>query len=320
MSRLLRPTLLVVCPNLCLDRIIVVRGFATGRVHRAESAAALASGKGLNVARAARALGAEVIVVGVTGDDDVGRSIVRGARRYGIRLRAVRVEGATRVCTLIVDPDRPDHEETVINEPGPLVDPTAALLLMEGVRDALNRTRAVVVAGSIPPGLPDDFYAQTITAAREADGVTALLDAAGMPLRLGLAARPTIVKVNRAELAGATGRSLSSPEQVLAAAGQLVTELGCAVVVTLGAEGAALVTAEGRWSLTPPPVERVNAIGAGDSLTAGLLVSLLAGSDLLAAVTQGMAAAAADVATLLPGTIDAVRVQALLPLVTVRPA
>ncbi len=314
--RSLSPRLLVVCPNLCLDRIVVVRDFAAGHIHLAESTASLASGKGLNVARAARVLGGQATVVGVIGTDDAGRSIVREARHHGIRLRAVRVAGSTRVCTLIVDPDR---EETVVNERGPAVDASGALLLMEAIRDSLDRAHAVVVAGSLPPGLPGDFYAQTIRAVREARGVRILLDATGEPLHQGLAARPDIVKINRTELGGATSRSLSSTEHLLQAAGQLGAEFGSAVVVTMGADGAALVTTEGRWLLAAPPAPRVNTIGAGDSLTAGLMVGLLTGSGLLDAVKQGMASAAADVATLLPGTIDLAQVRTLLPLVTVRP-
>ncbi|MGH2397771.1 MAG: PfkB family carbohydrate kinase, partial [bacterium] len=68
--------LLMVSPNLCLDRIIVVRGFTTGRVHRAESVAELASGKGLNVARTARLLGVDVLVVGVLGGGSASRAFV----------------------------------------------------------------------------------------------------------------------------------------------------------------------------------------------------------------------------------------------------
>jgi 1-phosphofructokinase family hexose kinase len=311
------PALLILCPNLCLDRIIVVRGFTAGRVQRAESAAALASGKGLNVGRAARVLGAAVTVAGVTGDDDAGRSIARGARAHGIHLRAVRVAGASRVCTLIVDPER---EETVINEPGPAADAGAVRRLLDAVRAAARRARALVLAGSLPPGAPDDLYAQAIATARRAAPILVLLDAAGPALRLGLAARPDLVKVNRIELAEATGRRCSSPEEVLAAAERLQTDLRCRVLVTMGAEGAALVAAEGRWLLGAPPVRRVNTIGAGDSLTAGLIVSLLRKRPLLDAARIGMAAAAADVATLLPGTIERVRVRHLLPQVVVKAA
>src|SRR5207249_1754833 len=134
----------------------------------------------------------------------------------------------------------------------------------------------------------------------------------------GLAAKPDLIKVNRAELADAVGRPLASVDDVLAAADTLRAQSGGQVIVTMGAEGAVLVTAEGRWHLSPPGVTRVNTIGAGDSLTAGVVVSLQRGHSLLDAVQTGVAAAAADVTTLLPGTVDAMQVDSLRPQVVVQ--
>ncbi len=307
--------ILILCPNLCLDRVIVVRGFAAGRIHRAETGTVLASGKGLNVARAVRALGEAVAVVGLVGDDDNGRAIVRGARAHGISLRAVRVQGPSRICTLIIDPG---NAETVINESGPLTGGGLDERLLTSVRAGLRQARAIVLAGSLPAALPADFYARAMALSRDVAHVPAILDAAGAALRLGLGAKPDLLKVNRAEMADIVGRPLVSLHDVLAAAGTLRTQTGGQVIVTMGSTGAALVTAEGRWHLSPPEVPRVNTIGAGDSLTAGVVVSLLRGQSLLDAVRAGVAAAAADVTTLLPGTIEAAQVQSLIPQVTVK--
>lgn len=307
--------ILILCPNLCLDRVLVVPGFTSGRIHRAGAGTSLASGKGLNVARAVRALGEEVTVVGLVGGDENGRAIVRGARAHGISLHAVRVQGPTRVCTLIIDPEK---AETVINEVGPEADGGIDELLLRYVRGGLRRAGALVVAGSLPAALPANFYARAIELSREAKRIPTLLDAAGAPLRLGLLAKPDLIKVNRTEMADVIGRPLASVDDVLAAADTLRAETGGEVIVTMGAAGAALVTAEGRWHLSPPEVARVNTIGAGDSLTAGVVVSLLRGHSLLDAVRAGVAAAAADVTTLLPGTIDAAQMDALLPRVAVQ--
>src|SRR3972149_2664228 len=138
--------LLVASPNLCLDRMAVVRGFSAGRVQRAASTTELASGKGLNVARAARALDVDVRVVGCVGEGDAARAIVRGAPAYGIRLDAVRVPGPVRVCPLII---APGQRETVINEPGASVSAEALRALHDRVRGGLKRARVVVLAGSL---------------------------------------------------------------------------------------------------------------------------------------------------------------------------
>ncbi|TMJ02636.1 MAG: hypothetical protein E6H01_06490 [Bacillati bacterium ANGP1] len=306
---------LILCPNLCLDRVIVVPGFSPGRIHRGESGVTLASGKGLNVARAVRALGEQATVIGLVGSDDNGRAIVQGARTCGISLRAVRVEGPTRVCTLIIDPG---NAETVINEPGPEAGGGIDQQLLAHLRAGLRRARVLVLAGSVPAALPQNFYARAIELSREVKRVPAILDAAGAPLRLGLLAQPNLIKVNRTEMADVLARPLASVDEVLDAADTLRTQTRGEVIVTMGASGAALITAEGRWHLSPPEVTRVNTIGAGDSLTAGVIVGLLRGYSLLDAARTGVAAAAADVTTLLPGTIDAEQVGALLPQVAIR--
>ncbi|HEX4841137.1 MAG TPA: hexose kinase [bacterium] len=299
--------ILILCPNLCLDRIVVVRDFAAGRIHRADTGSVLASGKGLNVARVARELGARVMVLGVIGTDENGRAILRGARAHGISIRAVRVRGPSRVCTLIIDPGK---TETVINEAGPARGAGVLAKLLSVLRSGLRRAQVLVLAGSLPAVLPEDFYARAIRLARAA-GVRTVLDAAGAPLRRGLVARPDFVKVNQAEIAEAVGGELDSDDAVFAAATTLQVQTGGRVLVTLGDAGAALITAGGAWYLRPPTVTRVSAIGAGDSLTAGLVVGLLRGQSVLDAARAGVAAAACDVTTLLPGTIDAAQTRAL---------
>lgn len=303
--------LLVVSPNLCLDRIVVVRGFATGRVQRAESVAELASGKGLNVARASRTLGVNVLVVGFLGDGSASRAFVKDTRRYGVLLRAVQVSGPLRVCTLVVDPGQ---AETVINEPGPMVDADAVRTLQARISKSLKGARLVVLAGSLPPGVPPSFYADAI---RQVRPIPTILDATGDALRLGVAAVPFLIKANQDELREAVGRPLDSLDDVMNAADEVRRGSGSSVLITLGSQGALMATKDGIWHLVPPMVERVNTIGAGDSLTAGLAAGVLQGLPLVDAARMGIAAAAADVTSLLPGTVDPALVRQLVPRVHV---
>src|SRR5439155_1136908 len=160
-------------------------------------------------------------------------------------------------CTLIIDPG---NAETVINEHGLEAGAGVEAQLFAYLRTGLRRARHLVLAGSLPAALPANFYAHSIELSREGH-VPALLDATGDSLRLGLAAKPDLIKVNRAELADAVGRPLASVDDVLAAADTLRAQSGGQVIVTMGAEGAVLVTAEGRWHLSPPGVTRVNTTG-----------------------------------------------------------
>ncbi len=320
--------LLVVSPNLCLDRIVVVRNFATDRVHRAESVTELASGKGLNVARAARAFGLAVTVVGIIGRAPGASAITAGARAHGVKLTALRVAGPVRVCTLIIDPER---GETVINEPGPSITAETVQALLDRVEAGRRSARLMVLAGSLPPGMPASVYAEII---RRTESLPIILDATGDALRLGVAARPFLVKANSLELAESVGRPLPTTAEVVAATQEIARASGAHVLITLGEAGAVLTissgsprtrhadvrgeAAEGSWQVIPPPLVRASTIGAGDSLTAGLAAGLMQGLPLLDAARLGIAAAAADITTLLPGTIDRTLVTALLPKVKTR--
>lgn len=298
--------ILCVSPNLCYDRILLVKGFAAGQVHRAERAVPLAGGKGLNIARFARVLGDPPTVVGFAGGA-IGKANVREARERGLFLDAVGVSGESRVCTLIIDPGR---SETVVNETGPFVDDEAVRALRRRVRRNLERAKVVLLTGSLPPGSPEDLFATLI--AEAAPRVT-ILDSSGEALRRGLEIGPTVAKSNRRELEEALGRTLHTVADIVATGRELLARGIGWIIVTLGEEGAVLVSREGAWLLRSPDVERVSAVGAGDSLTAGLAVGLLRGSRPLEAAKLGMAAAACDVTTLLPGTVEAEAVMALLP-------
>ncbi|MDQ7843521.1 MAG: hexose kinase [Armatimonadota bacterium] len=289
--------ILCVCPNLCYDRVLVVPGFAVGAVHRAAEAIPLASGKGLNVARAARALGVPALVTGFVAGEAAG-PIVRGAREAGLSLDAVRIEGPGRLCTLIIDPGR---SETVVNERGASVDAVAVRRLRRRIAAHLPRSSVVVLNGSQPPGLPARFFASLIGWAKPRP---VILDTPGEAFRLGVAAGPSVAKLNRRELADSLGRRLTSVHDVARAGRQLLAAGAQAVVVTLGEKGAVLVQSDAAWLVAPPEVERVNTIGAGDSLSAGIAVGLFRKRSLVEAVRLGVAAAAADVTTLLPGAVE----------------
>jgi 1-phosphofructokinase family hexose kinase len=297
--------ILCVSPNLCYDRVLVVRGFRTGEVHRAESAAALASGKGLNIARAARVLGAPLTVTGFAAGD-AGRAVVRGARQSGLVLDAVRLRGTSRICTLIIDPG---HSETVVNEPGAGVGPRAVGALWRRIEQHLPESSLLIIAGSLPPGMPPVFPAAVI---RAAGSRPAILDTPGEAFRLGVAAGPAVAKLNRRELAATLARPLNGTDDVVRAARDLLAEGARAALVTLGPEGAVLAISTRAWRLLSPNVDRVNTVGAGDSLSAGIAAGLVQGRPLLEAVRLGMAAAASDVGTLLPGTIEPAQVEALV--------
>ena len=293
--------ILVVALNPALDVTHQVAGVDWAGVNRPAVIRAQAGGKGLNVARTLRAIGAEVQVIGLAGGV-TGKQVTSALQERGIPAVFTRIKGETRRTFAVVDTVRGDA--ALFNEPGPPVAPDEYAAFRGEYEKALAGCTAVVLSGSLPPGLPPDTYAE-LGAMAAAAGVPAVLDAHGEALLRGSAARPAIVKPNLAELETLTGRRLSTAsgvdkDAVAVAARELRAAGPQAVVVTLGADGLWAVTADGSWQAVPSAEVRGNPTGAGDAVAAGLVHGLVLGRPweerLRHAVALGTAAAAAPVA------------------------
>ncbi|BDG59484.1 1-phosphofructokinase [Caldinitratiruptor microaerophilus] len=282
--------------NPALDRTVEVEGLRLGGTNRVAAVRVDPGGKGLNVARVARRLGLEAIALGLLGEEN-SHLFHRVLAWEGVEDRLIEVPGETRTNLKIVD--RLSGLETEINEVGFTVTPEHLERLREVLEQVLDRTGALVVTGSLPPGAPADTYARHIRLARAA-GVLTVLDASGDALRQGLRAAPDAVKPNRAELEEAAGRPLSDLGAVYRAASDLLTSGPGWVLVSLGAEGAVLVTPEGAWRGTVPDVPIRSTVGAGDSMVAALVHGLLHGMDPPGILRRALAAGVATAT--LPGT------------------
>ncbi|MEV6058823.1 1-phosphofructokinase family hexose kinase [Nocardia asteroides] len=291
--------------NPSVDRTITLTGpLRRGQVHRAAGATAQPGGKGVNVARVVAAHGAPAVAVLPGADDD---PVVRGLHAAGIRARTVPVSGEPRVNLTIAETD---GTTTKINAPGrPLSAPELAELTAILVELAAG-AGWIVLSGSLPPGVPADWYARLVTTLaplRATHGVRVAVDTSDAPLRALFAtpsgATPDLIKPNSEELAQLTGldpATLDDPVAAAAAASTLVDRGIDTVLATLGAAGAVLVTAEDAWFAPAPPIVPRSTVGAGDSALAGYLLADLAGASpadrLRTAVAFGSAA------TALPGT------------------
>jgi 1-phosphofructokinase len=271
-----------------------------GEVQRAESVTSQAGGKGVNISRACVAADLPSIAVLPAPKDD---PFVLELRAAGIDCRPVTHDGDLRVNITITEPD---GTTTKLNSPGPQATPR----LLEGLEAALlgNAGAAdwVVLAGSVPPGTPSEWYAELVAALRRA-GTRVAVDTSDAPLKALVDALPSaahLMKPNGEELASFTGHSsdeLAADPVAAAEAGRDLVQRGVeSVLVTLGAHGAVLVNAEGSWHATPPPTTVVSTVGAGDSSLFGYLLGDVTRRDpdqrLALAVAYGSAAAG------LPGT------------------
>jgi tagatose 6-phosphate kinase len=293
--------ILIVALNPALDITHHVPGADWSGVNRPLAVHTRPGGKGLNVARTLRAIGAQVQVVGLLGGA-TGQGVRSALSELAIPAAFTEIRAETRRTFAVVDSGR--GRTALFNEPGPATEPGEYDGFCVQYESALADSAAVVLSGSLPPSLPADTYAQLSEMATAA-GVPVLLDAHGEALRLGAAAGPAIVKPNLAELEGLAGRPLSTPRgadraAVAAAAGELRATGPAAVVVSLGADGLLASTGDGDWLAVPPADVPGNPTGAGDAVAAGLVHGLATGQPwaerLRHAVALGTASAAAPVA------------------------
>jgi tagatose 6-phosphate kinase len=286
----------VVCLNPALDITHHVAAVDWSGVNRPDGVYARPGGKGLNVARTLHALGVEVLVMGVAGGA-TGEAVTTGLAALAVPAAFTRVAGETRRTFTVVD-GRTGHA-AAFNEPGPVIAADGYAEFRDRYASALAGCAAVVLSGSLPPGLAPGSYAE-LTAMAVAAGVPVLLDAHGDALALGAAAGPAIVKPTLAELEMFAGRPLRRAPAVAAAAAELRAAGPQAVVVSLGPGGLYADTGDGCWQAAPPTVVAGNATGAGDAAAAGLAYGLARGQPwderLRHAVALGTAAALAPVA------------------------
>lgn len=288
--------------NPSLDRTVgLLDPLRPGAVQTAGSAREDAGGKGINVTRVILAAGQRSRAVLPLDPDDPFGLVLRTA---GVPFLPVPVRGAARANLTIADPD---GVTTKVNLPGVPRSRADGAALIEAVVAESTGARWLVLAGSLPPGLDDTFYVEVIEAVRSASAQPPRIavDTSGAALRATVEhGAPDLIKPNDEELVELTGIALDPeaplPEAVVAVAAGLVPARVGAAFVTLGGDGAVLVTADGAWYGTPPPTRVRSTVGAGDSSLAGFLLAESAGADprewLRSGIRYGSAAAA------LPGT------------------
>ena len=268
--------IVVVCRNPALAVTHRVDAEVWGGVNRPRAVHARPGGKGLNVARTLHALGVDVLVLGLAGGV-TGAGVEAALRELGVPAAFTPVAGETRRTFSVIDGGR----VAAFHEPGPEVGAAEYAEFRADYQKAVAGAEAVVLSGSLPPGLPAGTYATLIQAA----GVPAVLDTHGEALRRGAAAGAAIVKPNLAELAALAGGPLATrggPGLAAVAAGELSGAQ--AVVVTLGPDGLLAATADGCWRARPPATVAGNATGAGDAVAAAPVAGEFRHQDYLGAL------------------------------------
>jgi 6-phosphofructokinase 2 len=253
-------------------------------------------GGGINVARAIKKLGANAVAVYLAGGD-TGKKITRLLKEDSIESIAIEIGESSRENLIVQDVST--KKQYLFDMPGPEVTKQEWQKCLD-IIDELLDVKYIVASGSLPPGVPDDVFAQLSSIAKRKNA-RLIVDTSGEGLKRAVQSGVYLIKPNIRELSRLVGKEELNLDSATGAAKTLIDKGKCeAVVVSLGPLGAMLVTKDLAIQVAPPELQIKSTVGAGDSMVAGIVLGLLESKTLLEAVQFGVACGTA--ATLNPGT------------------
>lgn len=256
--------------NPCIDKTITLESFTYGGLNRVKSVRTEIGGKGINVSKALKNFGAEVLACGIS----AGSSVTDFLDSLGIESDFAAADGELRTNLKVFDESR--LVTTEINEAGTPVSAKTLDCFFEKITAYLPKTDILILSGSVPSGADDSVY-KHLTELAKSYGVRVILDADGEKLKRGIEARPYAVKPNLFEFEQLTGRHFQTSEELVRAAYDFVgggTEL---VVISMGADGALFVSRDGYFRTKPFDIECKSTVAAGDSVVAAVTYGLCQG-------------------------------------------
>lgn len=277
--------------NPSIDYIIHVPCFESGIINRTDDEKILPGGKGINVATVLTNFGHQCLALGF-GAGNTGKMLRRELMQRGIEADLVEAEsGFTRINVKMKG-----NPETQINGQGPVISE-------KNMNDLYNRLSRlspndfVIVSGSVPASLGKSTYAK-IGSIVEKSGGHFVVDAEGDLLLETLDYNPFLIKPNLLELEGIAGKKLEDLKDILSAAKELRKRGALNVLVSMGEDGALLVSQDGEsYICRAPKVEVVNTVGAGDASVAGFISGYLETRSLTRALMKAVAAGSASAAS-----------------------
>jgi len=264
--------IITVTLNAAIDKTLAVPNFRLGRRHRAVEQTSMAGGKGVNVARALKALGQPVIATGIAGGH-TGTRIIEQLTDEHILNDFVRIREESRMSTAVVDPT--SGEQTEINERGPTVAEAELELFVDKLLYLAQGAALCIFSGSLPGGVDEGLYARLVPELRRL-GVTSIVDAEGEAMRLATRAGPDVVTPNELEAEELVGHEFADADDRATAVKE---------IVGIGAREAIMTMPDGCLALlgtdsdatrprqlcraTLDPLEPVSSVGSGDAFLAG---------------------------------------------------
>lgn len=290
--------------NPALDESLSVAEFVPDKKLKCSQPVCEPGGGGINVARAITQLGGKSLAIYLAGGD-TGKKIHQLLADDLVKSVVVETAESTRVNLVIAD--IANKNQYLLDMPGSIVGENEVQACLKAIND-VPEVKYMVASGSLPPGVPTDIFAKVASIAQQ-KGALLIVDTAGEALKKAVEAGVYLIKPNLRELAALIGKTELDIEAVPGAARQVIDSGNCSVVVvSMGPHGAYLVTKELAIKLTPPTLTVKSTVGAGDSMVAGIVLSLANNKSLTEAVQYGVAcgsAATINYGTQLCSKVDA---------------
>ena len=255
--------------NPAVDYTVKVDKLSLGEVNRVNFLSKAAAGKGINVSKAVKNLEEKTKALACVGGS-TGEYIQQKLRSIGVLTEFNWVETETRINFKVIDDFK---QETKINQTGMKLSTKNLKKVHDKIIRESNNSDILVLAGSLPPNTPDGFYQNLITELNS-QNTKVFLDTSKQPLNLALKAKPTLIKPNQRELEEIEGKKLSFSEVIMVGK-KLINDGIELVVISMGQDGALLITKSGVWQAVPPQIEVKSTVGAGDSMVGALAVAYL---------------------------------------------
>ncbi len=283
--------------NPVVDKNTMVEGFVPDRKLWCSKPVYYAGGGGINVSRAIRKLGGTSTAIYMAGGR-AGKHLKMLLDEKGIEQKIVHLKNSTRENLSVMDSRT--QLQYRFGLPGPNIMEAEWKNALAVIDKHVRKGDYLVASGKLPPGVPDDFYFRVGSLVHEKKAKF-ILDTKGQALTNAIRTPIFLLKPNLSELCTLGGVDSVSSLELEQLAKKIIKSHACStMVVSLGSRGALLVTNDMLKYIPAPVVEQKSAIGAGDSMVAGMVVSLLKGKSLIEMTKYGVACGAA--ATLRPGT------------------
>ncbi|MCU7549162.1 1-phosphofructokinase family hexose kinase [Chitinophagaceae bacterium LB-8] len=288
--------ILTVTFNPAIDKSTTIESLAPEKKLRCSAPNFEPGGGGINVARAIKKLGGDAKAIFPAGGH-TGIFLTELLVKEGVPVQSIKVQSFTRENLIVLDTS--NNQQYRFGMPGSVIleeEWKQCLDLIEKEEDA----EFVVASGSLPPGVPTDIYAQ-IAATCKKKGAKLIVDTSGEALLQAANEGVFLLKPNLAELSSLVGKKEINAELVDDVAREIINKGLCEIIIaSLGPLGAVLITKDKEIHATPPVVKKRSTVGAGDSMVAGIVLSLSKGWDVGQALRYGVACGTA--ATMNHGT------------------